>query len=341
MRPAIGEQMHDRVGRAADRAVDHDRVLERLPGEDLRHPQILVHHLDDAPAGHAREHAGGANRRRESRRWSAGRCPAPRPSTPSSTPCPSSCSGRPSATCTTRPRPCRHRFISPVFSISVNFHTCVPEPMSSPRNLPFSIGPPETPIVGRSHDAAPISSAGVVLSQPISSTTPSNGLARIDSSTSIAAWLRNSIVVGRISVSPRLITGNSIGKPPASSTPSRTCCGELAEVRVARRGLRPGVADADDRPAVELVVRDALVLHPRAVDERVAVVAAEPGRASGACAWLRSFLRHGVDRCGVAACIAQAREPAAPVAWSNTCTMRGVDAQGRSRRPGSRRAGRA
>ena len=115
-------------------------------------------------------------------------------------------------------------FISPVFSISVNFQTCVPEPMSSPRNLPFSIGPPETPIVGRSHDAAPISSDGVVLSQPMSSTTPSNGFARIDSSTSIAAWLRNSIVVGRISVSPRLITGNSIGKPPASSTPSRTCC---------------------------------------------------------------------------------------------------------------------
>ena len=77
-------------------------------------------------------------------------------------------------------------FIRPVFSISVNFHTCVPEPMSSPRNLPFSIGPPETPIVGRSHDAAPISNAGVVLSQPISNTTPSNGLARMDSSTSIA-----------------------------------------------------------------------------------------------------------------------------------------------------------
>ncbi len=113
-------------------------------------------------------------------------------------------------------------FISPVFSISVNFHTCVPEPMSSPRYLPFSIGPPETPIVGRSTEAAPISSDGVVLSQPMSSTTPSNGLARMHSSTSIAAWLRNSIVVGRISVSPRLITGNSIGKPPASSTPRRT-----------------------------------------------------------------------------------------------------------------------
>jgi hypothetical protein len=115
-------------------------------------------------------------------------------------------------------------FISPVLSMAVTFHTIVPEPMSVPRYLPFSIGPPDTPMVGRSHDAAPISRDGVVLSQPMSSTTPSNGLARIDSSTSMAAWLRKSIVVGRISVSPRLITGNSIGKPPASRMPSRTCC---------------------------------------------------------------------------------------------------------------------
>ena len=77
--------------------------------------------------------------------------------------------------------------ISPVLSISVTFHTIVPEPMSVPRYLPFSIGPPDTPMVGKSHDAAPIKSEGVVLSQPISSTTPSNGFARIDSSTSIAA----------------------------------------------------------------------------------------------------------------------------------------------------------
>src|SRR5450755_4779856 len=31
------------------------------------------------------------------------------------------------------------------------------------------------------------------------------------------------MVVGRISVSPRLITGNSSGNPPASRTPERTC----------------------------------------------------------------------------------------------------------------------
>ena len=48
----------------------------------------------------------------------------------------------------------------------------------------------QTAIVGRSTDAAPISSDGVVLSQPTSSTVPSTGLARSDSSTSIEARLR-------------------------------------------------------------------------------------------------------------------------------------------------------
>ena len=68
--------------------------------------------------------------------------------------------------------------------------TLVPEPMSVPRYFPDSIGPPETPMVGRSTLAAPMMSEGVVLSQPMSRTTPSSGLARIDSSTSMLARLR-------------------------------------------------------------------------------------------------------------------------------------------------------
>jgi hypothetical protein len=52
--------------------------------------------------------------------------------------------------------------------------------------------------------------------------------------------------------------------------------GELAEVRVAGRQLAPGVADADDGLALELVVGDALVLHPAAVHEAVLVLGAEP-----------------------------------------------------------------
>jgi hypothetical protein len=66
--------------------------------------------------------------------------------------------------------------------------------------------------------------------------------------------------------------------------------GEVTEVRVARRELRPRVADADDRPAVEDVIGMALVLHPAAMDEGVAVGAGEPGSAA-ALRLLR--VRHG------------------------------------------------
>ena len=113
--------------------------------------------------------------------------------------------------------------ISPLFTCSESCQTAVPEPMSRPRYLPFSIGPPEITMVGRSTLAAPITSDGVVLSQPQSSTTASIGLARIDSSTSIEARFLRNIAVGRRFDSPSEVTGNSSGKPPASSTPRRTC----------------------------------------------------------------------------------------------------------------------
>ncbi len=108
---------------------------------------------------------------------------------------------------------------SPARSCSLMEMMLVPDPIGWPRYMPRSCGPPDTPTVGKSALAAPISKAGVVLSQPISSTTPSNGWARIASSTSIDARLRNSIAVGRIVTSPSEETGNSSGNPPASSTP--------------------------------------------------------------------------------------------------------------------------
>ncbi len=112
--------------------------------------------------------------------------------------------------------------ICPALTISDICQTPVPEPISLPRNLPFNIGPPDKPIVGKPQLAAPISNAGVVLSQPISNTTPSIGLPLMDSSTSMLARLRNNIAVGRNCVSPSDITGNSSGNPPASRTPRLT-----------------------------------------------------------------------------------------------------------------------
>ena len=128
--------------------------------------------------------------------------------------------------------------------------------------------------------AAPISRAGVVLSQPISSTTPSSGLARIDSSTSMAARLRNSIAVGR---SQRLAErGDRKLEREAAGVEHAALhvLGERAEMRVAGRQLGPRVADADDGPAVELVLREAAVLEEGAVIEAHLVLAPEPGLAA-------------------------------------------------------------
>ena len=51
----------------------------------------------------------------------------------------------------------------------------VPEPSSWLHHMPRSMGPPVTMIAGTSAEAAPISMAGVVLSQAASSTTESRG----------------------------------------------------------------------------------------------------------------------------------------------------------------------
>ena len=106
--------------------------------------------------------------------------------------------------------------IWPPLTSSLRRHASVPDPMVRPRKLPFSIGPADTAMVGTSQLAAPITSAGVVLSHPTRRTTPSIGLARMLSSTSIEARFRNIIGDGRRLDSPSDITGNSTGKPPAS-----------------------------------------------------------------------------------------------------------------------------
>src|SRR5712691_5269309 len=87
------------------------------------------------------------------------------------------------------------------------FHTSLPLPSTSPRQLPRSMGPAETKMAGMFMLVAPMSRAGTVLSQPPRSTTPSSGLARMISSVSMARRLRYSIVVGFMYVSPTERTG--------------------------------------------------------------------------------------------------------------------------------------
>ena len=131
-------------------------------------------------------------------------------------------------------------------------------------------------MAGMSALAAPISCAGVVLSQPHSSTTPSSGLARIDSSTSIAIRLRNSMVVGRMNISPSEMVGNSSGNPPAAHTPRFTASATSRRCEVAVVQLAPGVADADDRLVLEDVGVEAFRADVGAASEIVVLGAAEP-----------------------------------------------------------------
>ena len=124
------------------------------------------------------------------------------------------------------------RDMVPARTSSLSRHTSVPQPSGVPRKVPVSIGPPGTTTAGRSTEAAAISSAGMVLSQPPSSTTPSIGLARSISSVAIAARLRQSMAVGRTRVSPRLIAGMFSGTPPASQMPALTLAATSSRCRL-------------------------------------------------------------------------------------------------------------
>ncbi|MCC2634032.1 MAG: hypothetical protein K0S48_1918 [Ramlibacter sp.] len=85
-------------------------------------------------------------------------------------------------------------------------------------------------IAGKPADAAPISCAGTVLSQPPISTTASIGWARSISSVSIDIRLRRYMLVGAAKLSPMEMVGNFTGSPPASMMPRCTAsssCGML------------------------------------------------------------------------------------------------------------------
>ena len=95
-------------------------------------------------------------------------------------------------------------------------------PSRWPRWRPVIIGPTASWIAGTFADAAPISCAGMVLSQPPISTTASIGCARTISSVSIAIRLRNIMLVGCRKISPSDVVGKARGRAPAASTPRET-----------------------------------------------------------------------------------------------------------------------
>src|SRR5262245_552164 len=76
-----------------------------------------------------------------------------------------------------------------------------PEPARRPLYQPLSIGPPDRTIAGMLTVAAAHRQAGVVLSHPVVSTTPSNGYPYSTSTSPRYAKLRSSDAVGRLPVS--------------------------------------------------------------------------------------------------------------------------------------------
>ncbi len=106
----------------------------------------------------------------------------------------------------------------------------VQAPSTSPRWWPTTMGPTGTTMAGMPAEAAPMSCAGSVLSQPPTSTTASMGWARSISSVSIAMRLRRYMEVGWAKDSWMEMVGKRIGRPPASITPrpmAAMSCGAL------------------------------------------------------------------------------------------------------------------
>ena len=169
-----GREVDRGVRRAADRRVDDDGVLERFTGQDLRRLQVFSDHLHDALAGEVgdapavpqwRRDGGAAGQahperlgQRVHRRRRAHRVAV---------------AGR-GGSGGNEVDELRRVDLAGGEELA-GCQTVVPDPMRCPSSHPFSIGPPERTMAGMFTVAAAMMQAGVVLSQPVVSTTPSNG----------------------------------------------------------------------------------------------------------------------------------------------------------------------
>ena len=120
---------------------------------------------------------------------------------------------------------------------------------------------------GRSALAAPMSSAGTVLSQPPISTTASSGWARSITSTSIAMRLRANIAVGDVNISPSEMTGKLERQPAGLPDAALDGLGQLTQSAMAVVQLGEGIDDPDDG-TVERLAREAHRLGHRSPQEQ-------------------------------------------------------------------------
>ena len=175
-----GDQVDDRVGRAAQRQHDGDGVLEVLRSERERREGRRCGAPRRPPSADGPSARPGSRRRRAWSRPSASTAEVIVDAVPIVMQCP----GEEAIACSTSSQSACVMF--PARSSAQYFQTSDPEPKVSPRQCARSIGPQGTKMNGRPQDNAPMTSAGVVLSHPPSSTAASNGYDRRSSSVSRA-----------------------------------------------------------------------------------------------------------------------------------------------------------
>ena len=275
MRPGDRQQMQHRVGRAADGAVDADGVLDRLAGDDLRHLQILMHHLDDAPAGEM-----GRTRRRAS---TAGMAALPGSAMPRDSIIDAMVEAVPMVLQLPADRLMAlsaernsAAVMRPAWTSSLR-----PEHIGAGTELLAAEGAGQHRSAGnhdgrqiaarRAHDAG---GRGLVAADQQHDAVDGIGADRLlhIHAGEVAEHHGGGAQIGFAQRHHRKFDGKAAGGIDAALH----MIGDLAQMRVAGGQLRPGVADADHRPPVEQVGGKALVLHPAAVDEIAFVFAPEP-----------------------------------------------------------------
>ncbi|MNL06199.1 hypothetical protein D3C87_1268310 [compost metagenome] len=279
--PGDGFQMDHRVGRTADRRVDANSVFEGFLGQDLRQFQVFADHLHGTHAGHVRQHIAarihGWNRRVVGQGSAEGFSHAGH--------------GRGGAHGVAGTGRAGHAALGreeivDADGAGLDLFAELPDHGAGANVLALVLAVEHRP--AGDDDGRHVATGGA--HQQGRGGLVATGQ-QYDAVNRVAAN-------GFFHVHARQVAGEHGGRAqvrfavgehrklhreaPGFDYPALDVLRNLAEVRVARGQFRPGVADADDRLAMELVVGDALILHPAAVHEAVLVGGAKPlGGAQG------------------------------------------------------------
>ena len=270
------------VGRTADRRVDHDRVLECLPGQDVGGLEVLLHHLDDALPGQVGHPAAVAVGRRDRRR--AGKAHAERLGEAVHR------RGRPHGVAVARRRRGRRDELDELSLVDLTRREHLPRP---PDDRPRAGALPLEPAVehrspreddgrevhrGRRHDAR---RGGLVAAGG-----EDDAVERVTVEDLHQTEVGQVAVEGRGRPLPGFLDGmhGELERDPALlPDPLTHPVRQLEMVSVARRKIRAGLRDADDRPArLQLLPGEAPVHVPLDVERGHSgiVRVVEPGLAA-------------------------------------------------------------